>query len=44
MWRLIRWLFVLIVIAAAALTAYAFFADLEPPDGPIVETITISAK
>lgn len=44
MWRLIRWLFVLIVIAAAVLIGYAFFADLEPPEGPIVETVTISSK
>ena len=44
MWRLIRWLFILVVISAAALAGYAFFAELEPPEGPIVETVTISSK
>ena len=43
MWRLIRWLLGLLAVLAIALVGYAYIADLDPPEGTIVESVTISA-
>ncbi len=44
MWRVIRWLFGLFFVAAAALVGYAYIVDLEPPEGTAREPVAISAN
>lgn len=49
MWRIIKWLFYLAILAAIALVAYAYLgpffgADFSPPAQEIRETIELDAN
>lgn len=41
MWRLIRWLLGVIIVLAIALVAYAYFGNLQPPEGTIAIPVSI---